>query len=62
MKNKRLQIKKSKELPYNYSLYPVEEFSDEKLVQTAETKPVEYCKVYRAKLFVEMPFKKIIEY
>ncbi len=62
METKNLKHKKPNELPYNYSLYPVKHFSTEEITQKSEARPIEYCKVYKAKLFVKQPYKKIIEY
>lgn len=60
MESKKLTPKKSKELPFNYSLYPVEEIPKEDLSE--KVNPIEYCEVYNATLFVRKPYKKIIEY
>ena len=62
MENKTLTIKKGKNLPYNYSLYPIEKISKEALIEKADTLPIEYCEAYNATLFVRPPYKKVVEY
>jgi len=62
MDKKTLKPKESKELPYNYSLYPIEEINKEALTKKKDRLPIEFCKVYNATLFIRGPYKKIIEY
>lgn len=62
MDNQKLSPKQDKALPYNYSLYPIEKVTKEKLSQKGDTNPIEFCQAYNATLFVKRPFKKIIEF
>lgn len=61
MKNKKVKLNRT-DLPYNYSLYPVEELPVEEIVDKSQAIPTEYCKKYKAKIFVRQSYKTIIEF
>lgn len=62
MDDHKLKPKESKQLPYNYSLYPVEVIGTAGTGRKGDPLPIEFCKAYNATLFVRAPYKKIVVY